>query len=373
MWVLAVNVGSSSLKIDLWRIGAEQAELRLEVSSIGSAQAAVWRNGRLIEHLEVFDHDAALCLLIKHLPALPAPLCVGHRVVHGGGRQLPVWIDDYILTELHALVPLSPLHLPNSLQVIELCRERFSQYRQCAVFDTSFHAGLPDISANYALPAHWRELGIRRYGFHGIACADVVEQLASRLANRSIILHLGAGCSATAVLNGRSVDTSMGFTPLEGLVMATRSGDIDPGILFHVGRTLNLSLDQLEHTLQHESGLLGLSGLSADMQILLATRDDPAVAMALACFCYRAAKCVAALMVALGGLELLVFSGGIGEHAAWIRARIVEHLGWLGVVLDDEANGRQQSVISSPQSRVEVRVVKVDEGRAIARSVAGLG
>lgn len=372
MWVLAVNVGSSSLKLDLWQVGSDQAELRLAVSAVGSDQASVWRNGSLLEHVEVIDHGIALRLLIKQLPVLPEQLCIGHRVVHGGGLQQPVWIDDQTVTELHALEPLSPLHLPMALQVIELCREVFPQYCQYAVFDTSFHAGLPEVAANYAVPASWRELGIRRYGFHGIACADVLEQLGANLAKRTIILHLGAGCSATAVLHGCSVDTSMGFTPLEGLMMATRSGDIDPGMLFHLGRTQGMSLDQMEYALQHESGLLGLSDLSADMQVLLARQDDPRVALAIDCFCYRAAKAVAGLVVPLGGLEQLVFSGGIGEHADKIRGRIAGHLGWLGVVLDAEANNSHQAIISSAQSHVDVRVVMVDEGREIARCVARL-
>ena len=211
-----------------------------------------------------------------------------------------------------------------------------------------------------------RNAGIRRYGFHGIACADVVTQLNGELRERAVILHLGAGCSATAVLRGKSIDTTMGFTPLEGLVMATRSGDIDPGALLYVQREFGLTPQALDRVLNEQSGLLALSDASADMRKLLQRRDEPAV-LAVEVFCYRAAKAVGSLAVALGGVDQIIFSGGIGGHSAVVRARIGILLESLGVVIDSDANSADASIISSASSGVELRVIAVDEGRQIAR------
>jgi acetate kinase len=240
------------------------------------------------------------------------------------------------------------------------------------VFDTAFHATLPARAFEYALPSPWRRQGIRRYGFHGLACADAVAQLGLEMRERAVLLHLGAGCSATALLGGRSVDTTMGLTPLEGLVMATRCGDLDPSILLYVQRQCGLSVDQLERALNRESGLAGLSGVSGDMKVLLARADDPPVRLAIDVFCYRAAKAVGSMAIALGGCEQLIFTGGIGEHAAPVRTQITARLAWLGVRLDEAANAANGAVISHAQSAVSVRVIRVDEGRQIAQDTARL-
>jgi acetate kinase len=240
------------------------------------------------------------------------------------------------------------------------------------VFDTAFHGSLPAHAFEYAIPAAWRARGVRRYGFHGLACADAVSQLGSRLRDRAVLLHLGAGCSATAIFRGRSIDTTMGLTPLEGLVMATRCGDLDPGILVYLQREHGFSVDQIDHALTHDCGLLGLSGVSGDMKTLLEQADAPAVQLAIEIFSYRAAKAVGAMAVALGGCDQIIFTGGIGEHAATIRARIVRQLEFLGARLDRDANLANAAVVSYAESAVAIHVVRIDEGRQIARETAKL-
>jgi acetate kinase len=370
--VLAVNVGSSSLKLDVWEPGRSQALVRLEARGIGREQGSLAENDSIVTRQTVADHGTALDAVLERLPEADRIARIGHRVVHGGSRyRTPVWLDDAVVEALQALVPLSPLHQPPALAVIRACRRRFPGVPQAAVFDTAFHAALPPRAATYAVPAAWRAAGVRRYGFHGIACADIVTQLGEDLRERAVILHLGAGCSATAVLKGKSIDTTMGFTPLEGLVMATRSGDIDPGALLFVQRQFGLASQEMDHQLNERSGLLALSGVSADMRELL-QRSDEQAALAVEVFCYRAAKAVGALAVALGGLEQLIFSGGIGEHAAAVRRRVGALLQGSGVALDDAANGAGAPVISAEDSGVEVRIMAVDEGRQIALETASL-
>lgn len=367
MRVLAVNVGSSSLKLDVWESGLAQALIKLEVRGIGREQGAVVESDSEVALQSVADHDAALNLLLQRVPEADKIARIGHRVVHGGGRyRTAAWLDDAVVEDLQALVPLSPLHQPPALTVIRACRRRFPRVAQAAVFDTAFHAALPPRAATYAIPAAWRAAGVKRYGFHGIACADVVMQMGKELHERAVILHLGAGCSATAVFQGQSIDTTMGFTPLEGLVMATRGGDIDPGALLYVQREFGLTPQEMDRQLNEQSGLLALSGSSADMRDLLQRRDEQA-AVAVEIFCYRAAKAVGALAVALGGLEQIVFSGGIGEHSAVVRTRICDFLAGLGVAIDGDANAAADPIISSSGSGVDVRVITVDEGRQIAR------
>jgi acetate kinase len=367
MRVLAVNVGSSSLKLDVWESGRSQALIRLEARGIGREQGSVAENDRVVARRSVADHDVALNALLQRLPDADKIARIGHRVVHGGSRyHTTTRLDDAVVEDLQTLVPLSPLHLPPALAVIRACRRGFSGVAQAAVFDTAFHAALPPRAFTYAIPAAWRDAGVRRYGFHGIACADMVMQLGKELRERAVILHLGAGCSATAVLRGKSIDTTMGFTPLEGLVMATRCGDIDPGALLYVQREFGFTPQEMDRLLNEHSGLLALSGSSADMREVLQRRDEQAV-LAVEVFCYRAAKAVGALAVALGGAEQIIFGGGIGEHSAAVRGRIAALLKALGVAIDDDANKADASIISSSSSAVDMRVMAVDEGRQIAR------
>lgn len=371
--VLAVNVGSSSLRLDVWELpgAAPQAVVRAE--GIGNARGAVFSDGPVGEPAVLSDHPAALDVLLARLPAPSAVTCVGHRAVHGGARyREPVWVDQTVLATLDAVTSLVPLHLPPALQVIRHLMDRPPHLPQAVVFDTAFHATLPPHAYQYAIPASWREWGVRRYGFHGLACADAVFQLGPELRERAVLLHLGAGCSATALFRGQSIDTSMGLTPLEGLVMATRCGDLDPGVILYLQREHGYSIEQLDHALNHECGMLGLSGQSSDMRTLLDHLDAPEVNLAIEAFCYRAAKAVGAMAVALGGCDQLIFTGGIGEHAAPIRARIVRRLECLGASLDEVANQASGPLISAPQSAVSVRVVRIDEGRQIARETARL-
>ena len=261
MRVLAINVGSSSLKFDVWESDAARALLRFEVRGIGSEHGTIAENDHEVARRAVADHETALNELLQRLPAADKIERIGHRVVHGGNRyRTTVWLDDAVVEDLQSLVTLSPLHLPPALAVIRACRRRFPGVAQAAVFDTAFHTTLPPRAATYAIPAAWRDAGVRRYGFHGIACADIVMQLGKELRERAIFLHLGAGCSATAVLRGKSIDTTMGFTPLEGLVMATRGGDIDPGAVLYVQREFGLTTQEMERVLNQQSGLLALSG-----------------------------------------------------------------------------------------------------------------
>lgn len=370
MQMLSVNVGSSSLKLDVWDIAASARCVRLEAKGVG-ARGTLWRDGEMKEEGRWANHADALDALLAAMPAAEIER-VGHRMVHGGESfREPVWLTDEIMRALDGLVSLSPLHLEPALQVARRCRELLPAAFQAAVFDTAFHASLPPQAYTYALPRELRSR-YRRYGFHGIACADAVRQLGPELRAKAVLLHLGAGCSATALLRGRSVDTTMGYTPLEGLVMATRSGDVDPGILLHAMREGGMSAEELADVLQSRSGLLGVSEWSADMRELLGRRASPEAGLAVKLFCYRAAKSAAGLAVALGGLEQLVFSGGIGENSAEVRAQICDGLAWLGIVLDVSANARGEGRVSSAQSAVAIDVVRVDEGREIAAQVAAL-
>lgn len=371
--VLAVNVGSSSLRVDVWDLPEANPRTRLEASGIGGERGTVSIGDQRKEAAGFRDHTAALDALLDSLEE-PARLdAVGHRVVHGGLRyREPTWVDERVLADLDELAPWVPLHLPPALGVIRRLRNKLPTVPQAVVFDTAFHASLPARAFEYALPAAWRARGVRRYGFHGLACADAVAQLGPGLRERAVLLHLGAGCSATALNRGRSVDTTMGLTPLEGLMMATRCGDLDPAIPLYFQRLEGLGVDEIERVLNRESGLLGLSGVSADMKTLLDHADEPPVRLALDVFCYRAAKTVGAMAVALGGCDQVIFTGGIGEHAGPIRAEIIGHLVFLGARLDDGANSANAAVISHPESQISVHVVRIDEGRQVAQGTARL-
>jgi acetate kinase len=367
MRILAVNVGSSSLKLDVRETDISRALIRFEARGIGREHSSIVENDSVVARQPFANHEAALDALMHRIPDADKISRIGHRVVHGGSRyRTATWLNDTVMDDLRDLVPLSPLHQPPALTVMDACRQHFPGIAQAAVFDTAFHAALPARAYTYAIPFAWRDAGVRRYGFHGIACADIVAQLGKELRKHTVILHLGAGCSATAVYDGKSIDTTMGFTPLEGLVMATRGGDIDPGALLYVQRKFHLSPQQMDHMLNEQSGLLALSGFSADMRDVLQRQDEESK-LAVEIFCYRAAKAVGSLAIVLGELNQLIFSGGIGEHSARVRAGISALLPGLGVAIDDERNKADDSVISSSNSEVEVRIMAVDEGRQIAR------
>lgn len=313
--------------------------------------------------------EAAITALVDS-PGI-VPDAVGHRVVHGGpDHSGPVLVDDALLAELRALVPLAPLHQPAALDSIDVARARLRDVTHVACFDTAFHRALPDVAQRLAVPEDWWRAGARRYGFHGLSYEHVLETLGPEdRRGRAVLAHLGSGASLAAVLDGRSRDTTMGLTPTGGLVMATRSGDLDPGVAAWALRTGSArDPETLEQLLDRDSGLRGISTTTGDMRILLDARaHDPRAALAVEVFVHELRKHVGAMAAVLGGMDLLVFSGGIGERSATIRAEVAAGLGHLGVELDAEANAAGRPMISAPGSRCRVRVVPADEEQVIAR------
>ena len=359
--VLAVNAGSSSVKLALFRVGP-------------TGEAECWRS-QVDGPAGSAPDLAGVATQLDHL-GLPRPTAVGHRVVHGGSAHTrPEVVDDDVLAQLEALVPFAPLHQPAALAGIRAARRAWPDLVQVACFDTAFHRTLAPDAYTLALPPSVRDAGVRRYGFHGLSYEYVVGHLADEQPGRTVIAHLGSGASLCAVADGRSVDTTMGFTPTGGVVMGTRPGDLDPGVLVHLLRhpppDMTPDADGLEDLLDRRSGLLGLSGRSNDVRTLLEARaaGDEASALALAVFARTAAKQVAALATAVGGLDTLVFTAGIGERSAEVRAEICAPLAFLGIEIDADANRVGADVISTPGG-VTVRVVPTDEERMIARHTA---
>jgi acetate kinase len=347
--ILVINCGSTTLKYQLFQ--NEGAELM--TLAVGSVEI---REG----------YRKAVGDAVAALPQPPD--AIAHRVVHGGDRLTDiVRIDTGVLSQLRELGPLAPLHNGPALEGIEATLG--SDVPLLAAFDTSFHRTLPERAWRYALP----ELGtVRRYGFHGWSHRSVVQRYAELSGNPQptiVTLHLGSGCSAAAIQRGESIDTSMGFTPLEGLVMGTRAGDLDPGILTHL-MDQGMTLHRLRRLLHHESGLHGLAGTD-DMRELL-RREDEAARLAIEIFCYRVLKYVGAYLTVLGGAEAIVFTGGIGERSPEIRRRICQELGWLGLTLDEQRNTRGDECISSPTSRLAAYCIHAEEERVIAREACRL-
>jgi acetate kinase len=304
--------------------------------------------------------------------APPDVAAVAHRVVHGGARfRQPVVIEAEVERELRALIELAPLHNAPALAALDRARRALPDVPHVAVFDTAFHATIPEKAAAYAVPRRWRDdWGLRRYGFHGLSVQWAAEQVR---ASRLVVCHLGGGCSVTAVRDGRSVETTMGFSPLEGLPMATRSGSIDPEIVLHLLRTRKLELEEIEAGLEHESGLLGLSGVSARVEELEAS-DEPAARLALDVFTYRIACAVAAMAAALGGLDAIVFTAGVGERSSRVRGAVCDRLAWLGVDLDPAANASAAPDvdIGARDSPVRVVVIRAREEIVAARAAREL-
>jgi acetate kinase len=297
---------------------------------------------------------------------------IGHRVVHGGTHRQPVLIDDALLAELERISGYDPDHLPGEIGLIRLFRERDAGLRQVACFDTAFHATLPRVARLMPLPRRYEGVGIQRYGFHGLSYAYLAEELI-RIAGpevaggRVIMAHLGSGASLAAVRDGQSVDTTMGFTPTGGIMMGTRTGDLDPGVIWWILQQEGLGAAQLSDLVNHQSGLLGVSGVSSDMQDLLARESrDAAVAEAVEMFCYQIRKSIGAYTAVLDGVDALVFAGGIGERSPVIRSRVCAGMGYLGIVLDQRANERNDLLISRPEGPVRVYAIPTDEERMIA-------
>ena len=381
--VLVVNAGSSSIKFKLYRVagGAPAAFLIGAMSGIGSRPALSVKDGtgRIVEEdrfaaEDVPDASAAqhrLADWLRHHVGETAITAVGHRVVHGGPTYAePVLVDDAVLRRLESFIPLAPLHQLRNLDPIRVLRQRRPDLPQVACFDTAFHRGQPAESDRFALPRALYDEGVRRYGFHGLSYEYVAGRLRAIApeiaAGRVVIAHLGSGASLCALRDGQAQETTMSFTALDGVPMGTRSGSLDPGVVLHLIEHTGRSPAEVGHMLYHESGLLGLSGLSGDMRALLAS-DRPEAVLALDVFCRRVAQAVAALAVTLGGLDAVVFTAGIGENAPAIRERVVAALGWAGLSLDDEANRAGAGRIDAPGSRAQIRIVPTDEELTIAR------
>ena len=383
--VLAINGGSSSIKFALYTMDdAPQRRLQGKVDRIGLHGTRltfddVERNQRGSRVVGDFDHRAATNFLIDWLDQqidLTSIAAVGHRIVHGGADYHdPQRVTQALIDALRRSSAYAPEHLPSQIAVIELLRKRAPSLSQIVCFDSTFHRDMPRVARMLPIPRRLQAQGVERYGFHGLSYAFLMEELA-RVAGaettlgRVILAHLGNGASLAAVRGGKSIDTSMGFTPTGGVPMGTRSGDLDPGLVWFLAQTEHMSAEQFYHMMNHESGLLGVSETSSDLRDLLAREtDDVRAAEAVALFCYQIKKCIGAYAAALGGLDTLVFTGGIGENAAVIRARICNGLEFLGIEIDETRNAANAGLISADGSRVAVRVIHTDEEVMIAKSV----
>jgi acetate kinase len=385
-YALVLNAGSSSLKFcvfgrppgESWHL-----EARGQVEGIGTSPRLSVKNaiGESMANQDVQAADgpealAALAAWLRSKFGGSRVLGVGHRVVHGGARfNGPTILNAEVLRELYQLVPLAPLHQPHNLAAIEAVSERLPGIPQVACFDTSFHRGQPAVAELIPLPRELRRQGLQRYGFHGLSyeyVASVLPQVAPQIARgRVIIAHLGSGASLCALKDGKSVDSTLGFTALDGLCMGTRPGSIDPGVVLHLFQGLNLSAKEVETLLYKKSGLLGISEISNDMRDLLG-RSEPFARLAVDYFVYRVAKEIGALTAALGGLDGLVFTAGIGENAPEIRERICAASAWLGLELDEGANSRGLPKISTDRSNPSVWVIPTNEELMIARHTGAL-
>jgi len=388
--LLVINAGSSSLKFSGYE--SDEGEPRLQfrglLEGIGDAPHFVARDpaGAVLTERRWpastrLSHDAAFDVLREWLDAhvgVGALAAVGHRVVHGGSRfAAPVRVDQDVLRELEELVSLAPLHQPHNLAIIRAVAAREPDLPQVACFDTAFHRTMPEVAQRFALPRALHDAGIRRYGFHGLSYEYIARRLRdldpAAAAGRVVVAHLGAGASLAALRAGKSVDTTMSFTALDGVPMGTRSGALDPGVLLYLLQQRRMSPERLTQLLYHESGLLGVSGISSDMRELEVSTDARA-REAIELFVYRIAREVGALAAILGGLDALVFTAGIGENSPGIRRRVCNEMCWLGVTIDADHNAAHRAVISAPASAIKVMVIPTDEERMIAlhtRAVLG--
>ncbi|MBU1359329.1 MAG: acetate/propionate family kinase [Gammaproteobacteria bacterium] len=386
--ILTLNGGSSSIKFAWYRHDGAALVRRVhgQIERIGQSDACLvvddpsaGPRSRMPAPAHDFTSAAAFLLdWIEARPGFDAVAAVGHRVVHGMHHTQPERITDDLLAELHRFESADPSHLPDELRLIELLRQRCPDLAAVACFDTAFHQHMPRVAQMLPLPRRYEAKGLRRYGFHGLSYAYLCEELAriggsTTAEGRVVMAHMGNGVSLAAVRDGRSIDTSMGFTPSGGVLMGTRSGDLDPGIAAWLERTEGVTSHQFDLMTHQEGGLLGVSETSADMRDLLERENtDPRAAEAVALFCYQIKKIIGSYAAALGGLDTLVFAGGVGEHAAPVRARICEGLGFLGIELDVSRNAAHAALVSTNESRVAVRVIRTDEELMIARSVSRL-
>ena len=382
--ILTINGGSSSIKFALYQAaeplnrGLHGMVDRIGMSGTNLTFQLPGTDQRDSRSLDASDHKSAAKFLIDWLDeqhGFDTVRAVGHRVVNGMQHTSPELVTQELLEELHSISPYDPDHLPGEIELIETFRQRNSKLPQVACFDTAFHRTMPRVAKLLPIPRCYDAKGVQRYGFHGLSYAYLMEELArlsdpAATTGRVILAHLGNGASMAAVRDGKSIDTSMSFTPTAGLVMSTRSGDLDPSLFPYFARTEQMTAKQFSVMVNHHSGLLGVSETSSDMRDLLAQEArDLRAAEAVALFCYQAKKWIGAFAAALGGLDTFVFAGGIGENAPLVRARICEGLAFLGIELSESRNAETAGVISTDASRVTVRVIRTDEDLMIARSV----
>ncbi len=386
--ILTINSGSSSIKYSLYVLGeTELLILKGELERIGVGRGFFYvrdkeGNQLAAQELDLPDHDAAFRTLFDWLQdhEIGKDLhAVGHRLVHGGMAHFkPQILSQTLIEDLKLLVPLAPDHLPHEIKGLEVVQRHFPNLPQVVCFDTAFHRRMPEVAQRYALPEPLLREGLRRYGFHGLSYEYIFQELVReaglhQAAGKLIIAHLGNGASMAAIEDGRGLDTTMGLTPAGGLVMGTRPGDLDPGVMLYLLQEKGMTAAAVNHLINHQAGLLGISGISSDMQDLLAQEDiEAGAALAVELFCYQARKFVGALAAALGGLDTLLFTGGIGENSAIIRARICANLGFLGIHLDVNLNKENAPVISKKAGQVTVRVMKTNEELMIARHTRDL-
>ena len=385
--ILTINGGSSSIKFALYQADEPlKRGLCGKVDRIGLSGTNLTfddpaNDQQESRKLAASDHKSAASLLIDWLEeqnSFESVRAVGHRVVHGMQHTAPELVTQELLEELHRTSPYDPDHLPGEIELIETFRQRHPKLLQVACFDTAFHRTMPRVAKLLPIPRRYDAKGVRRYGFHGLSYAYLMEELArlgdaAATTGRVILAHLGNGASMAAVRDGKSIDTSMSFTPTSGLVMSTRSGDLDPSLAPYLARTEQMTTQQFHKMVNHDSGLLGVSEISSDMRDLLAQENhDIRAAEAVALFCYQAKKWIGCFAAALGGLDTFVFAGGIGENAPLVRARICDGLGFLGIEIEEKRNAASEGVISTDASRTTVRVIRTDEDLMIARSVRGI-
>ena len=383
MNVLALNSGSSSLKFGLFRMAAARTEMLLSgaAESIGESKgkfvARDAQQNELISEATAIPSQAEAIIRIARLfneSNMPTPTAIGHRIVHGGPKlRQHCLIDELVMHELEAAAVFAPLHTPAALSVIRFAQEHFPGIAQVACFDTAFHAELPEVARVLPIPKAWQSEGIQRYGFHGLSYESIMHQLANDVPERIVIAHLGNGASVTAIKHGKSIDTSMGLTPTGGVIMGTRSGDLDPGVLIYLMREKKFDASMLEDLVDHRSGLVGISGVGSDMRNLheaAASNAAPSNAdarLAIQMFCISVRKQMAAMIAVLDGVDLVVFTGGIGENDAEVRAAICSGLSWIGVSLDQVRNQSANNPINNAASRCSVRVLISQEDEQIAR------
>lgn len=382
--ILTINGGSSSIKFSLYKIEDPLQQMLVgEIEKIGTKEAKLSFNNSATEqndtiNIEAKDHNEAAGHLIDWLEkqeSFGSIKAIGHRIVHGMKHTAPEIISPELLKELKKISAFDPDHLPEEIRLIEIFGKSYPLLKQVACFDTSFHTTMPGVAKLLSIPRRYYEKGIQRYGFHGLSYSFLMEEL-HRLAGpdiakgKVILAHLGSGASLAAVKDGRSIDTSMGFTPASGLPMSTRSGDLDPGVAWYLMQFEKLSPKEFNHLINHKSGLLGISEISSDMQKLIEVEDINSKAKdAIELFCYQTKKWIGSFMTVLGGLDTLVFSGGIGEHSPEVRSKICAGLGFLGIEIDEIKNRNNEGIISIESGKVNVRVITTNEEVMIARLV----